>query len=400
MKKLVQINVVCYGSTGRIMCDIAKMANKSGYQTFCFYGRGNPNEELNCIRIGNKWGVYFHVVLTRLFGKHGHGSYFATLKLIHYLKKIKPDVIHLHNLHGYYINLKLLFTYLKDYKGKIVWTLHDCWAFTGHCAHFTAIGCNKWTNHCFQCPQKKEYPKSIIFDTSFQEFNRKKKLFIQLKDMTIVVPSMWLGQLVQKSYLNKYEIKVINNGIDLSLFKPNSSIISFEKFGIPRNRKIILGVASVWSKYKGLAHFLKLSQIIEDDFVIVLVGLKSHQLHGLPPNIIGIQKLDHVEELICLYSCANVFVNPSLEETFSMVTLEAMACGTPVVVSASSAMKELVSKDSGYAIASDNPIEYYDKIKLITKRDKDKIANSLRLKLPRYRLDVVLMEYLKLYKGK
>ena len=197
MKKLVQINVVCNGSTGKIMCDISNEAEKKQYDVYCFYGRGKGIENIKNFRIGNNFSVFFHLCLARM-GFNGHGSYFSTKKLIKKLKKINPDIIHLHNIHGYYLNLRVFFKYLKnEYNGKVIWTLHDCWAFTGHCSYFTMINCEKWKKKCHDCPQLYCYPKQM-FDTTAREYCFKKKLFSGLKNLIIVTPSVWLKDLVKK----------------------------------------------------------------------------------------------------------------------------------------------------------------------------------------------------------
>lgn len=345
-RKLVQINVVCNGSTGRIMNQIQEEVQNQGWEAYSFYGRGNPTND-NCIKIGNKLDVFFHVFITRLFDKHGHGSKIATKKLIKQIEKINPDVIQLHNIHGYYIHLETFFKYLKKCDKKIVWTLHDCWAFTGHCAHFTHPKCDKWQTGCNKCIRKKDYPKSLICDSSKKEYLFKKELFTNIKNLTIVTPSNWLAELVKKSFLKEYEIKVVNNGIDLNVFKPTNTIDVRKKYNIPENKKIILGVSSVWNNSKGLNEFLKLSKIIKDDYVIVLVGLREKQIKKLSNNIIGIERTENVEELANFYTIADVFYNPSREETFSLVTVESISCGTPVLVYDDSATKELVPEFAG-----------------------------------------------------
>lgn len=371
MKKLVQINVVCNGSTGRIMCDIAKKAQKNGFDSYCFYGRGEPNKEVKCIKIGNKLGIYFHVFLTRIFNKHGHGSYFATKKMIKQIKKIKPDIIHLHNIHGYYLNLKVLFKYLKnEFKGKVIWTLHDCWSFTGNCAHFTAIKCNKWKKECYKCPQIKTYPKSYFFDTSNSEYFLKKKLFTSIDNMKIILPSYWLASLVKSSFFRNNKIEVINNGINLDVFKPTFDNSIYKKYGIPNDKKLILGVANNWEEKKGLDIFINLSKIINNDEFIVLVGLSEKQILQLPKNIIGIQRTENMLDLAKIYTIASIFVNPSLEETFSLVTAEALSCGTPVVVCNSSATQELINEKNGLVVTKPTTNQYYKCIKKILSRKK------------------------------
>ena len=395
MTKLVEINVVCNGSTGKIMCDIAKKATEEGIDTYCFYGRGNPQKNIKCIRIGNDISVYFHTLLARI-GFNGYGSYFSTKRLIKQITKINPDIIHLHNIHGYYINLKVLFNYLKkDYKGKIIWTLHDCWAFTGHCSYFSYIKCKKWQNHCFSCPQLKFYPKEYI-DTTKREFKLKKEIFSGLKNLTVITPSFWLKKIVEKSFLNKYEIKTIHNGIDLEIFKPVRDKKILEKYNISNDKKILLGVANKWEERKGLNIFLKLEKYLNDDEIIVLVGLTKKQISKMPSKIVGIERTDNQKELAKIYSMSEVFINPSSEETFSLVTVEAMACGLPVIVCGISAPKELVSKEIGIVLNSYNSKDYYNAYRIISEK-KNNRKNIVKY-AQKFSKEKMIAEYLKNYK--
>lgn len=396
MKKLVLLNVVCNGSTGKIMYDLASSAEGNDYDVTCIYGRGTSKDGTKFFKFNNRIGTYFHVLLARL-GFNGHGSYFATKKIVRYLRKIDPDIIHMHNIHGYWINLKVLFKYLKnEYKGKIVWTLHDCWAFTGHCSHFTMAKCNKWQKTCFKCPILQNYPKEY-FDTTTKEYLLKKKMFTNINNLSLVVPSNWLKELVSKSFLKEYKVSVISNGIDLSVFKPTINKEIHEKYSIPNDKKIILGVSNVWNKEKGFNFFLEMANIISEDEIIVLVGLNKKQKKILPKNVIGIEKTENVQELVNIYSIASVFVNPSLEETFSLVTIEAMACGLPVVVSKTSAIKELVSEETGYIVKNESVNNYYKLVENILKTGKDKYLKFLQDTTKKYILDNMLNENLKNY---
>lgn len=347
MKKLVEINVVCNGSTGKIMCDIAKESSKKNLVTYCFYGRGNPNNNVNCIKIGNFLSVYFHVLIARL-GFNGHGSYFSTKKLVKQIKKINPDIIHLHNIHGYYINLKVLFKYLKnEYNGKIIWTLHDCWAFTGHCSYFTLAKCNKWKNSCCNCPQLKSYPRTL-FDSTKREYNFKEKLFSGLNNVILVTPSIWLKKLVKESFLNNYKVKVINNGIDLNFFRPTYDIQIYKKYNIPKDKKILLGVANIWEERKGLMDIYRLSDIISNDYLIVIVGnlLKNKKKN----NIIYIDRTDNNNELVKLYTIADYVLNFTYEDNYPTINLESIACHTPVITYNTGGCAEQITKDTGIIV--------------------------------------------------
>lgn len=353
-KKLVQINVVCNGSTGRIMNQISDKAIEQGWEVYNFYGRGKSNNK-NCIKIGNKIDILFHVLLTRLFDKTGYGSKSATKKMIRQIKSIDPDVIQLHNIHGYYLNLKILFKYLKECNKKVVWTFHDCWAFTGHCTHFICPKCDKWKSGCKgKCIRRKDYPSSIFRSNAEKNYKLKKELFLGIDNLTIVTPSKWLEQLVRQSFFKNFNVEVINNGIDLNIFKPTYTVDIREKYNIPVNKKIILGVAAVWSRTKGLEDFIKLSEYLEKEYVILLVGLNKKQIRQLPSNIIGIERTENVEELANLYTQADCFVNPTWEDNFPTTNLESLACGTPVITFNIGGSPESINETCGLVVEKGN----------------------------------------------
>lgn len=355
--KLVQINTVCNGSTGKIMGDIQRTANKCGFETISFYGRRKGYKDLKCERIGGFFSFWYHVFLTTVFDMQGHGSYFKTKKLVKRIKEENPDIIHLHNIHGYYINYKVLFKYLKnEYKGKLFWTFHDCWPFTGHCPYFDLANCDKWEKQCYKCPNKNKYPTSLFLDRSYKNYLEKKELFTNLNNLTIITPSDWLNKLVRKSFFKEYKVITVNNGIDLNLFKPTIDNKIKDKYNIPENKKILLGVASVWEERKGLKDFLELSSIINDEFVIVLVGLNKKQIKNLKKyeNIIGIERTENQLELVKLYSVATCFLNLTYEDNYPTVNLEAIACGTPVLTYDTGGCAEQVSEYTGYIVEIGN----------------------------------------------
>lgn len=367
-KKLIQINTVCNTSTGRIMGDIQREAIKQGYDAISFVGRRKPFTDMKCEKIGNSLSFWMHVAINTVFDRQGYGSYFVTKKIVKRIREEKPDIIHLHNLHGYYLNLPVLFEYLiNEFQGKVFWTFHDCWPFTGHCPHFSAVGCDKWKNGCHHCPSKTEYPISFFLDASRKNYQDKKKMFTSISNLTIITPSEWMANWIRNSFFDSYRIEVVNNGIDLKRFsyKPNKEVL--DKYGIPKDRKILLGVASVWDKRKGMADFLQLSKKITEEYQIVLVGLSKRQIRKLPTNIIGIERTEDIDELVSLYSLAHIFVNPSTEESFSLVTVEAFACGTPVIVLDTSAVKELVCKDNGVVIKRHKAEDYLRAIECVEK---------------------------------
>lgn len=331
--KILMINSVCgVKSTGRICTDLAKELEKNGHEVKIAYGREKVPSEYQkyAVRIGNDLDVKIHGLQSRIFDMAGFGSKKVTQKFIEWTKKYNPDVIHLHNIHGYYINIEILFQYLKkEFKGKIIWTLHDCWAFTGHCSHFTFVKCYKWEKKCFNCPQKRQYPKSIFFDNSKRNYEMKKKLFTGIKNMKIITPSKWLASLVKKSFLGEYKVEVSYNTIDTVVFKP--TLGNFRKKHSLENKKIILGVASTWNERKGIEDFFKLALKLDETYSIVLVGLNNKQLKRCKGSIIGIQKTNSKTELAEIYSAADIFFNPTYEDTYPTVNLEAEACGIDVI---------------------------------------------------------------------
>jgi glycosyltransferase involved in cell wall biosynthesis len=352
--KIVHINMTSLGSTGKIMLQIAKCARENGYDanTFSTHVWSKKYQKLPSPPQGHKYyGTYLenfvHCVLGKLFAKNGCYSYFATCRLIRQLKKYKPDVLHLHNLHGFCINLPLLFRYIKRNNVNTVWTLHDCWSFTGHCPHFVSVDCNKWKNQCHDCPLFKEYPK-VYWDNSRQMYLHKKKWFTGVNNMIIVTPSLWLADLVKQSFLKDYPVKVINNGIDLNVFKPVES--DFRKKYSCENKRIVLGVAFGWGKKKGLDVFLELAKRLDEQYQIVLVGTNEETDRLLPHNIISINRTQNQRELAEIYTAADVFVNPTREDTYPTVNMEAIACGTPVVTFKTGGSPEIVDKSCGSVV--------------------------------------------------
>ena len=397
MKKLIQINTVCNTSTGKLMGDIQKKANELGYETLSIVGRRKVFQDIRCEKIGNGVSFWIHVIINTVFDRQGYGSYFLTKKIVSRLRKENPDIIHLHNLHGYYINLPILFDFLsKEFKGKIFWTFHDCWPVTGHCAYFTAIGCEKWKNGCNKCPNKTEYPISLFLDASGKNYEDKRKMFNSLDNLTIITPSEWLAEIVKESYLNRYPVRVVNNGIDLKKFsyrKPQNEI--FKKYGINKEKKTILGVASIWDARKGMKDFLLLAKSLSAEYQILLVGLSQKQIQGLPENIVGVKRTENQEELAMIYSLAQVFMNPSLEESFSLVTVEAIACGTPAIVLDTSAVKELVCDDNGIVLSRHEPEDY---IKAIRKLEAKQLTRETIMETARkYDADAFAQKVIDLY---
>ena len=397
--KLLQISIeVNSGSVGRIAEQIGQKAIDSGWDSYITYARNNLPSKSQTIKIGTLYDVYTHGVLTRITDKHGFYSTHATKKLIKQIDEIKPDIIHLHHLHGYYINIEVLFNYLTKVKTPIVWTFHDCWSFTGHCAHFDYIGCNKWKTGCYECPQKNEYPASFLYDRSKKNYEEKKEIFNSVGNMTIVPVSNWLGKLVKQSFLKKYPVNVIQNGIDIEMFKPLNNIDQIKDRYKLKDEFIILGVASTWTVRKGFQDFIELSKLLINNEKIILVGLSRKQIKILPLNIIGIERTENVQQLADLYSIANVFVNPTHEEALGLTNIESLACGTPVITYNSGGSPETIDDKTGIVIEKGNIDKILEAVRLIKYNEKEKYSVDCRNRAVRhFNKQDRFMEYIKLY---
>lgn len=330
--KVLMINSVCsIRSTGRICTDVLDALLACGDEGRIAYGRENVLEKYQkyTYRISSPSDVKLDGLKSRIFDNAGFNSVATTKKFIKWVEEYDPDLIHLHNLHGYYINVEVLFNYLKKAKKPVIWTMHDCWAFTGHCSHFVRMNCDKWLTGCHHCPNKRGYPSSMLLDNSKKNYLKKKELFSGMENMTIVTPSQWLADMVGQSFLKDTKIKVINNGINTSVFKPTESNFR-EKYGL-QDKRILLGVASAWSASKGLYDFVKLSERLDNNYKLVLVGLTESQCAEMPSQILAISRTTDIKELAEIYTTADVFINPTYADTYPTVNLEAQACGTPVV---------------------------------------------------------------------
>lgn len=372
-RRVLLVNTVAgTGSVGRIVTGLYDTLEANGYECLIAYGRGNAPEGYKSYRIGNNFSVYFHGFMTRFNDKHGLYSKKATEEFIDVIEDFNPDIIHLHNVHGYYLNIEVLFNYIKQSGRRVIWTLHDCWSFTGHCSHFEYIGCMKWQTGCNKCEQLNEYPKSWSNDNSLFNYNKKKELFTGIENMTLVTPSEWLKDRVSFSFLKEYHTVVVPTGIDLTQFSPvheevseDNSIFNLKNNLNIRDKIILLGVANPWRERKGLVQFENLSKTLTDKYAIVLVGLNDAQLNELPESIIGLSRTDSIKELAALYSMADIYVNLTLEDTFPTTNLEALACGTPVVTFKAGGSAESIDDTCGISVERNSiqgVIAAFDKI--------------------------------------
>lgn len=344
-KRILLVNVTCSGSTGKICKEIYDIASRNGFECCIAYGRGTAPEGYRTIKIGNDLDVYYHVLKTRLFDEHGLASKKATTHFIDFINQYKPDVIHLHNIHGYYLNYRILFEYLKKHEDiKVVWTLHDCWAFTGHCSYYLEEKCHKWLNGCKKCSLIGEYPKSFT-DRSLNNWIDKRDSFSIGRKINVVCVSEWLKTQVEQSFLADNNLFVIRNGVDKSVFQfePSDVFSEYKKRGLC----ILLGVANVWGERKGLRDFIDLADKLNGKYKLVLVGLTERQISHLPSNITGMPRTQNINDLVKIYSAADLYINFSREETFGMTNYEAQACGTPVISYDNGGSPEtIVTKDS------------------------------------------------------
>jgi glycosyltransferase involved in cell wall biosynthesis len=400
--RVLQINTTLNtSSTGNIAQQISNILISDGSEGYLAYGGRYPrnNNYKNTIRIGNKFDFVFHAIITRLFDQHGFGSKRATKTFVKKIDKIKPDIIHLHNLHGYYINIEILFNYLTSKKIPVVWTMHDCWAFTGHCDHFDYVGCSKWQVACHTCPQKKLYPASKLFDNSKANFVKKRLLFNSPTNLTIVPVSNWLESKLELSFFRNFSIEVIKNGIDLNDFKKTADK-NFEKRFNTQGKTVLLGVASIWSKKKGFYEFIKLGKLLKKSFLIILVGDCSKIKIDLPENIISIEKVTDKVEMAKIYSQSDLFLNLSFEDTYPTTNLESIACGTSVITYKTGGSPESIEDGAGYLIKKGDTEALVEKILEITSQPSlMKSYEDLRLiATEKFNKDINFKSYIKLYK--
>ncbi len=371
--RIVQINgSYKMGSTGKIMSDLNDVILANGHEGYmvCAYSSVKDLPNLYVMeKLNHELAVRKNIFMSRVTGTMGYRQRIATKKMVEWISEKKPDIVHLHNIHGDWLNIHVLFDYLKSSNVKVVWTLHDCWSFTGRCSYFEQINCSKWVDGCTKCTNNKVYPISYFFDWTKQMWKDKKDLFTGLKKLTIVTPSQWLADYAKKSYLSDYEVKVIHNGIDMNVFCPQKKRSAY--LNDCADKKIILGCASSWTERKGLFDFYKLNEMLDHkEYQIVLVGLNSRQLSEAPSDIIAIGRTNNAIELAELYSCADVFVNPTYQDNFPTTNLEALACGTPVITYRTGGSVESVDDAVGAVVEQGDVAALLEAIKSIEKNDK------------------------------
>lgn len=397
--KVLMINSVCgIGSTGRICTDIANLLLKAGHECKIVYGRGKaPDGFQHAVRYSSNFSIKVNALLARIFDNEGFNAKRSTKKIIRLIEGYNPDIIHLHNLHGYFLNVPILFNYLKrKFKGKIFWSLYDCWSFTGHCAHFDFVRCGQWETGCQGCAYRHRYPKSVGVSRSRSNYIKKKKHITGLTNLEIIVPSRWLDGIVSRSFLKDYQRMVLPNGIDIGKFYPFIEDDNLQLRGIDRKKFIILGVSNFWTETKGVEYFVKLAQDLPGNkYQVVLVGNMYET--KLPSNILHIPATNNIQELCALYTVADVFVNPTLQETQGLTTIEAFACGTPAIVFNSGGAAECVDQTCGIALQKG---DYQGLIKTIAKMQSGEIRfqkeDCIRVS-KKYDAEKIYREFVSLY---
>lgn len=398
MKKVVlHVNSFLVGSTGNIMKSISTIAEDYEMGSYVAYPSSRTNNSIkleNSIKIGNILDRNIHLYRSYFSGYNGCYSVSSTNRFLEKIDEIGPDIIHLHNLHNCYINLKILFNYIKERDISIVWTLHDCWSFTGQCPHYTMVKCDKWKSGCFNCPSHKNYPAARV-DRTKEMYTLKKLWFTGVEKLTIVTPSYWLKSQVEQSFLSEYPVKVINNGVDLSIFKPSES--NFRQEYDLLDKTILLGVANPWSKKKGLDVFIELSSILNESYKIVLVGLTEEQKSNIPSNILSLPRTKSQSELAAVYSAADIFINPTYEDTFPTTNLEAMACGTPIITFNTGGSVEVINKYTGRIVVNNSIGELIKHIENLTLEGKEFYKIERVKEAKKYDQVIKFNEYIKLY---
>lgn len=397
--KILQINSTDLFSTGNIMLNIACVARERGHEAWT----ASKYQRMSIVRkrtpphhfyIGNRMVNTIHRFFAWMTDLQDCASIVSTIRLVRHIKRMKPDIIHLHDMVGWYINIGILFRYLEKAGIPIIWTFHDCWAFTGRCIHFDSAGCNHWQTGCGNCPQKKYMPGTWWIDLSAWNFRHKRHLFTAIKDMTIVTPSVWMKKLVRQSFLSTYPTIVINNGIDLTKFKPTEGETYQRIRGL--NKHIVLGVAGTWSVRKGLNDFIQMSHELPDDYTIVLVGISQEALPS-DTRIVAVNRTHNQEELAEIYTAATVFANPSMEDNFPTVNLEALACGTPIVTYRTGGSPESVDSATGIVVPQKDLAGMMNAIRQISTQGKKTYTSTCLQKAKRYDMNARFNDYVDLY---
>lgn len=399
--KILQLNTVYKngGSTGRIVYDLQRIHEQSGIDSYVAYGFNTNNEAVkNTICLQCSFRRKWNILKCRLFARHGFYNATETKRLIRYMNEVKPDVIHLHNIHNHYVNVEMLFDYIKKHEIPVVWTLHDCWPFTGWCAYFDYAQCDKWKTGCHHCPSKHDYPFTWFFDRSESNYLKKKVVFCGVKNLTLVTPSRWLADLTRESFLKEYPVEVIYNGADTDVFHPLETDLK-NRLGIA-GKKMILAIAAKLAKRKGAEYLLQIPAKLRDDEVLVILGLTEGQVLSLPKEkCIGVTYTNSVQELAEYYSAADVFINPTLEDNFPTTNIEALACGTPIVTFKTGGSVEVIDEHTGFVVEQRDLDAMLGAVRKILSKGKAHYQNHCCKKAANlYEKERQYMKYVELYR--
>lgn len=414
-KKLLQINPVLRTSTstGRIMKEIGELAMANGWESYVAYSKGRdglPGSTSIPVPVGNKASVAWHGLQTRILDRHGLGSVLATKRFIEDIRRIGPDIIHIHNIHGYFLNYRILFDFLSHSGIQVIWTVHDCWLYTGHCYHYMYAGCDRWKTGCGHCPQRGKFPRSLFADRSARNFRDKRDAFCSMPEdrLTIVPVSDWMRSEMSESFLKDYRFQVIHNGIDTDVFSPQPALESEVRrcYGLG-DRHVILGIASIWSEEKGLNDFVEMAARLDSDEVIVLVGMDRKQLDDvlsrcgriiLGDRMVAVKRTADVHQLAGLYSTADVLVNPTWQDNYPTVNLEAISCGTPVVTYRTGGSIEAVAGDTGFVVEQGDIEGLVDAVRRVETLGKAHFRDACRSRaVKEFRKEDRYAEYIELY---
>ena len=410
MPKLLQINPVLRRntSTGKIMQEIGELAASRGWESWIAYSRGRDGvpdalsapKGSKLLPVGSRLSVALHGLETRLFDRHGLGSRLATRRFVKALRRLDPDIIHIHNIHGYFLNYKILFRYLAECGKPVIWTVHDCWLYTGHCYHYASAGCYRWEQHCAQCPQKHAFPSSILVDRSYRNFADKKKAFLSLPkgNFLIVTVSEWMKTEMSRSFLKDSRFRVIHNGIDTEQFRPMDDAEIRERYGLG-DRKVILALASIWLKEKGFDDLVRMSSMLRPDELLVMVGkMTPEQKAALPESVLRIDRTDNVQQLAALYSTAVALVNPTWQDNYPTVNLEAISCSTPVVTYRTGGSVESVTPGTGFVVEQGDVKAMLECVRKVETLGKEAFSGNCRdYALQHFRKQDRYADYLSLY---
>lgn len=397
MPRLLMINVALnWGSTGKIVEGIGALAQKQGWEVVVAHGARYKNlSYLLSFQVSSKVGEWVHFVESSLFDAQGLGSRCDTKRFLKELDNIKPDLVHIHNIHGCFINYPRLFTYLKEHNIPVVWTLHDCWSMTGHCTHFMRTDCQKWQTVCHHCPQKKTFPATYLLDRSRRNYELKKNLFTSMPQMHITTVSGWLKGVAESSYLRKFPITIVPNGIKTDVLTAVDSDIR-ERYHL-QDKKMLLAVAIGLDERKGLHDYIKLSEILPKQYQLVLVGLTDEERKALPDNIIAEKRTNGMKELAAYYTAADVLLSLSYEETFGLTIVEAMACGTPAIVYDNTAQPELITPETGKVVPTGDIDSVVKAIEEFCSKPKDSFSEVCRKFAVQYDETLIYQKYLEIY---